>query len=208
VDELPRPDPARLDPKLIPWKSGRRLFRVHPGEVPATSFNPGYGRGRFHPIATPEGVAIPTLYAADRINGALAETVFRDVTGGGLVQRAELKPLVLSRLILEQDLELIDLTGLAARRVGLNGRALLDAPPRSYGRTRAWAAALHAASPTAHGLVWISRQYDTARAVLLFGDRFQEDWLGHGGNPEALCRGIGLRRVCKAASLADITLVY
>lgn len=48
-----------------------------------------------------------------------------------------------------------------------------DVPPEKnrYPATRAWAAAIHRGHPQVQGLSWVSRQDDTARAVVLFGDR-------------------------------------
>ena len=198
-----------LAPLLTTWRAGRRLFRVHPRDLPGDAFNPGYGRGRFHPINDPNGNRIPTLYAADRIDGALSETVFRNVTAtaGGRIHRADLEPLVLSRLLVAQDLTLIDLTGLALRRLGLTRSQLIDTPPRRFAYTRRWAETLHRTSPDAQGLVWVSRQFDRSRALMLFGDRVSGNALTPTGLSESLARGSGFRRVCDAAMQADIPII-
>lgn len=114
MEPLPEPPPAAgLDPATETWSAGRPLFRVHDASA-ANGFNPGHGRGRFHPLRNRRGESIPTLYAADEIDGALSETVFRGVRGpGGRIHRADLEPLRLSRLALQADLRLVDLTGLA-----------------------------------------------------------------------------------------------
>lgn len=204
---VPIPDVSDLDPKLATWKAGRRLFRVHSEGVAANTFHPGYGRGRFHPIRSAAARAIPTLYAADKINGALSESVFRDITADGRVHREDLRPLLLSRLIQETELQLIDLTGLAIRRLGLTRAELIEAPPRQYRDTARWAEALHGACPVAHGLMWVSRQFDTAKAIVLFGDRVAERSLRDEENSEPLHRGRGFQRVCEAAALANVTVV-
>lgn len=180
---------------------------MHSNGVDASTFNPGYGRGRFHPIQSADDEAIPTLYAADKINGALSESVFRDITAGGRVHREDLRPLLLSRLIQETELQLIDLTGLALRRLGLTRAQLIEAPPRLYRDTARWAEALHSACPAAHGLMWVSRQFDTAKAIVLFGDRVAERVLRDEENSEPLHRGRGFQRVCQAAALANITVI-
>ena len=208
MEPLPEPPPAAtLDPATTTWSAGRRLFRVH-GASPANGFNPGYGRGRFHPLHDSRGESIPTLYAADEIDGALSESVFRDITGSvGHIHRADLDPLRLSRLVLEVDLRLVDLTGLALRRLGLTRGQLIEAPARSYGKTARWAETLHEACASAHGLMWVSRQLDTARAVVLFGDRVRPSWQRPDGPAEPLGGGRGFPRVCAAAGRANIAVV-
>ena len=210
METLPKPSPSvRLDPATKVLSAGDHLFRVH-GARPANAFNPGdgCGRGRFHPLRNRRGKLIPTLYAADEIDGALSETVFRGVGGaGGRINRADLESLRLSRLVLEADLPLIDLTGLALRRLGLVSRQLLEAPERLYEETARWAEALHEADPNAHGLLWVSRHCDTARAVVLFGDRVDPSRLRPEGPAEPLHGGSGFRRVCEAAGRANIAVI-
>lgn len=166
---LPEPVAANLRPATATWNAGRSLFRVH-GRTRADTFNPGYGRGRFHPIRDSRGVPIPTLYASDEIDGALSEVPFRGVTAsGGGIHRSSLESLFLSRLVSEIDLQLVDLTGLALRRLGVTRDQLVEVPARRYRDTARWAEALHQACADAHGLMWVSRQCDTAKAVVLFG---------------------------------------
>jgi hypothetical protein len=201
------PPPAALDPATRTWSAGRRLYRVHDAS-PANAFNPGYGCGRFHPIRDSRGEPIPTLYAADQIAGALSESVFRGVrASGGRIHRADLEPLRLSRLVLEADLRLVDLTGLALRRLGLTRAQLIEAPEWLYRSTARWAEALHEADSTAQGLLWVSRQCDTARVVVLFGDRVDASRLRPDGPAEALHRGPGFQRVCEAAGRANIAVI-
>ena len=208
MEPLPEPPPpSALDPATTTWRAGRQLFRVHDAS-PANAFNPGCGRGRFHPVRNRRGESIPTLYAADEIDGALSESVFRGVgASGGRIQRADLEPLRLSRLVLETDLRLVDLTGLALRRLGLTRVQLIEAPERLYRQTARWAEALHEAESSAHGLTWISRQCDTARVVVLFGDRVDASRLRPDGPAEPLRGGRGFRRVCEAAGRANIAVI-
>ena len=208
MEPLPDPPPAAaLDPATTTWRVGRRLYRVHDAS-PANAFNPGYGRGRFHPVHDGRGRPIPTLYAADAIDGALSESVFRGVgASGGRIHRADLEPLRFSRLVLDADLRFVDLTGLALRRLGLTRGQLIEAPEWLYRSTARWAEALHEAESTAHGLLWVSRQCDTAKAVVLFGDRVEASWLRADGPAEPLHGGRGFRRVCEAAGRANIVVI-
>lgn len=208
MEPLPEAPPAAtLDPATTIWRVGRHLYRVHDAS-PANAFNPGYGRGRSHPLGDRRGEPIPTLYAADAIDGALSESVFRSVNASGRrIHRADLEPLRLSRLVLDADLRLVDLTGLALRRLGLTRGQLIEAPEWLYRSTARWAEALHEAESTAHGLLWVSRQCDTAKAVVLFGDRVEASWLRADGPAESLHGGRGFRRVCEAAGRANIVVI-
>lgn len=181
---------------------------MHDG-APANTFNPGYGRGRFHPIRDGQGGFIPTLYASDKRDGALSEVLFRGgvTASGGNIHRADLESRFLSRLVSEIDLQLVDLTGLALRRLGVTRDQLIDAPERCYRDTARWAEALHEACANAHGLTWVSRQCDTARGIVLFGDRVDASVLRPSGKPEPLYRGRGFERVCEAAGRANVTVV-
>lgn len=53
----------------------------------------------------------------------------------------------------------------------MDHKALLAGPRSTYPATRAWADAIHAASPQAQGIYYNSVQYGPHFAVLLFGDR-------------------------------------
>lgn len=204
---VPSP-PATLDPLLTTWKAGRRIFRVHPKDIAPVAFNPGEGRaGRFHPIFDRRGRPIPTLYAADRIDGALSETVFHGMVAGGVVLRAQLRCLCITELELANDLVLANLTGHGLRRLGLTRSELLECGAAHYSATARWAEALHAADSNLAGLVWVSRQFDTSKALVIFGDRVAQIPLLEVGTPSPLSRGAGFRLVQKAGVEADITIV-
>ena len=203
------PDPpAALDPLLTTWPAGRRLYRVHSTSCAPTAFNPGVGRpGRFHPIASASGKAIPTLYAADRVDGALSETVFHSLVAGGVVLRGELRHRYLTEIELTETLAVADLTGHGLRRLGLTRRELLECGPAHYGATARWAAALHGSAPVLAGLVWVSRQFDTSTMLVAFGDRLGPRPFVARGASKPLHRGAGLRLLQGAASEAGITVV-
>ena len=205
---IPAPPSDGLQPTLVTWPRGKRLYRVHAATRSATMFNPGMGRGRFHPLRDAGGKPVPTLYAADRIDGALSESVFRNVVGGeGIVLRAQLKSLVLSRLIQRTNLTLVDLTGYHLRRLGLTRAQLIESGASAYSETATWAEALHACCTDAQGLMWVSRQFDTAKAIVLFGDRVRDTIGDTDTGPESLYRGPGFRRVQAAARQANIAIV-
>ena len=203
---IPKPPDSGLRPRLKRWKGVRKLFRVHSDDYEPDSFNPGFGLGRFHPFQDSRGNSVPTLYASNKINGAFAETLFRNLVGGDILFERELVGKRLSRLEQAKDLVLVDLTGFSLKKIGLTRAELLDPDETYYHETALWARALYLAAPKAHGLYWVSRKFDTARSVVLFEDRLPKNAIRDLRLTEDLSRGRGLRRVKKAATLADITV--
>ena len=204
---VPAP-PSEIDPLRTSWKAGRRLYRVHTEEHSPVAFNPGLGRpGRFHPINDRSGKTIPTLYAADRINGVLSETVFHSVVAGGIVLRAQLEGRYIAEIELREDLLLANLTGHGLRRLGLNRSQLLECGPAHYAATARWAEAVHGSNGDISGMLWVSRQFDTSKALVVFGDRIGSEPFAQRGNSRPLSRGAGYRLVQRAAADAGITIV-
>lgn len=201
--------PKHVEPRTTTWKAGRRLYRVHPRLYGPLQFNPGTsGRGgRFHPIEDAKGKTIPTLYAADRIDGALSETVFHNVVAGGFILRAELATRAITRIELARDIEVADLSGHGLRKLKLNRSQLLECGAPHFADTARWAETIHQSDKSLHGMIWVSRQFDTAKALLAYGDRLCEKDFIVCGEPKRLDRGPGYRRVQEAASAADITII-
>jgi hypothetical protein len=206
---LPVPS-AILDPLLETWEAGRPLLRCHNVSFGATEFNPGLGRGRFHPFADRYGYTVPVLYAADGLDGVLSETVFHGVATDGqsrLIRQDSLRPLVVSTLVARRDLCLAQLHGHGLRRLGLNRRDLIDSEADGYAASARWAQALHRASRSVEGLVWVSRQHDRSLALMLFGDRVERRDLLVTEVPVPLLAGKGFEQVQTAAEAAGITIV-
>lgn len=204
------PEPQRLDPLVSEWAAGRPLVRVHRHEFAPTAFNPGGGRGRFHPFAAGGGSVVPTLYAAGSVDGALSETAFRAVPVHRPARRlraSRLEPLRLSVLVPNRDLRLAALYGHGLGRLGLLRRDLIDTEAAHYEQTVAWAAALHAAPGALDGLEWVSRRHDASRAVVLFGDRVDRGHLALREGPIPLDRGPGWNLVLEAAEAAGIVIL-
>jgi hypothetical protein len=174
-----------------------------------TAFNPGKGLGRFHPFTDLGGNVIPTLYAAGSLEGALSETVFHGlpVRGPGKkVRRATLKPLVVSTLVCDRDLRLVQLFGFGLRRLGVTRLRLIEAPKRQYHRTAAWAQAIYVCDKRIDGLIWVSRQNDGTRSVVLFGDRVLASSLRCIDGPIPLKEGPGYDAVIRTAGQAGIVI--
>ena len=161
--------------KLTTWGSGQTMYRVHDAIYAVDQFNPSpKGTARFSPILDPSGKVIPTLYAATTPRGALMESVFRDIpyrTGFKHVDARRLAGRVCSTLVFQTDFQLLDLSKVALRGLGIPPRQLIDTTKAHYPATRGWAGQVYAAHPRVQGFLWSSRQDDRALAVVLFGSR-------------------------------------
>ena len=202
------PPPDRVDPLTTTWSAGTSLYRVHPYRHPPDAFNPGtYGdRGRFHPLRNASGRLVPTLYVADSIDGALSETVLHNVYAGDVIMRSRLEGHFLTRIELTRDILVADLRGHGLRRLGLTRGQWLDCGAPHYAETARWAEAIHRSSDSLHGMIWVSRQFDVATALLPFGDRLHEHDFRCGAT-QPLDGGRGYRLVQDAAAAAGIALV-
>jgi hypothetical protein len=165
--------PSNIKPS--PWGAGATMYRVHETIYAVDQFNPSpRGNARFSQIHDPSGNVIPTLYAATTPRGALMESVFRDVpyrAGFKNVDPKRLEGRVCSTLLCEKDFQLLDLSKVALRGIGIQPRQLIDTTKAHYPVTRQWAEQVYAAFPRLQGFLWSSRQDDRALAVVLFGSR-------------------------------------
>jgi len=161
--------------KLTNWGAGQTMYRVHDAIHGVDQFNPSpKGNARFSPILDSSGNVIPTLYAATTPRGALMESVFRDIpyrTGFKHVDARRLAGRVCSTLLFQTDFQLLDLSKVALRGLGIPPRQLIDTTKAHYPATRGWAGQMYAAHPHVQGFLWSSRQDDRALAVVLFGSR-------------------------------------
>ena len=105
-----------------------------------------------------------------------------------------------------RDLQLVELYGYGLKRLHLHPHELTSTGPTEYPSTVAWAKALHAAAPDADGLVWMSHQFNTRRALMLFGDRVAEADL-RAGSPLPLSFGPGFDVVERCANEAGIVIL-
>lgn len=170
---VPPTVPAKI--RLTPWGAGTTMYRVHETVYAVDEFNPSpKGNARFSPIFDPSGKVIPTLYAATTPRGALMESVFRDVpyrTGFKHVDPKRLEGRACSTLLFQTNFQLIDLSKIALRGLGIPPRRLIDTTKAHYPVTRGWAEQVYAARAKAQGFLWSSRRDDRSLAVVLFGSR-------------------------------------
>ena len=167
--------PERISLLTVPLEQGTVLHRVHKATYAADAFNPSIlANARFSPLMDGTGSVIPTIYAAHTFDGAAMETVFHDVPyapGPKQFSRSRLQNQKYSRIEVTQTLILADLTSKSLRSMGIQRNQLIDTEADQYPVTREWARVIHAQYPNVQGLLWVSRQDDTDRAVVLFGDR-------------------------------------
>ena len=170
--------PTTLYVTLTELAKGQVLHRVHQERYRADQFNPGTrGNARFSPIQNDQGQPIPTLYAGTTMDCALMETVFHDVphtAGFKTFDKCKLAGQVHSTVKVAQPLKIVDLASVPLRKLGITRKQLIDTEKDQYPATRKWAESLHRQCPDAQGLSWVSRQDDSARAVVLFGDRIPD----------------------------------
>ncbi|HCM1977419.1 TPA: RES family NAD+ phosphorylase [Salmonella enterica subsp. houtenae serovar 47:z36:-] len=173
--------PVKLYVTLTELPQGKVLHRVHQNQYRADQFNPGVqGNARFSPIQDDKGNPIPTLYGGTTMDCALMETIFHDVphaAGFKSFDSGKLVGQVHSTLRIAQPLQLADLASVPLRKLGVTRRQLIDTEKDQYPATRKWAEAIYQQYPQVQGLSWISRQDDSARAVVLFGDRIAQNAL-------------------------------
>lgn len=193
ADEAPASTPAlpgKLHVTLTSLVKGEVLHRVHQSKYLAEELNPGVqGNARFSPIQDEHGNPIPTLYGGTTLDCALMETVFHDVphsAGFKSVDKGKLAGQVHSTVRIEQELQLVDLASVPLRKLGVTRKQLIDTEKDQYPATRKWAVAIHRRCPQAQGLSWISRQDDSARTVVLFGDRIPDAALRAEGKSRSL----------------------
>lgn len=182
--------PATLHVTLYELTQGTVLHRVHLEKYQADQFNPGVqGNARFSPIRNNQDEPIPTLYGGTTMDCALMETVFHDVphtAGFKSFDKGKLADQEHSVIEVGQPLQLVDLASVPLRKLGVTRKQLIDTEKDQYPATRKWAEAIHGQCPQAQGLSWVSRQDDSARAVMIFGDRIPDGALRPQGASRSL----------------------
>jgi hypothetical protein len=206
------PDPpADLHPRLTTWPAGRTFSRIHPLRYAGTRFSSKLEasiKGRFHFFESADGIVVPVLYGAENDDAAIAEVLFRNVPLRGAwkeIPADSLHGLGISAVTPKRPLAMIELFGHGLRRLGLTAEELTSTDRVDYPRTVAWARRLHETARRADGLVWMSRQFNAAQALMLFGDRAHQEDL-ESGDPLELSFGEGLDLVRATAAAAEIII--
>lgn len=198
----PVPDPPDFSvtpPVLCRWYAGEPIARVYDLNYAATAFNPGTRTaavGRFHFFRDARGQRVPVLYGAEAEDAAISETVFHDAPvghGRAFVPASRLQDKTLGWVRPRRDLVLVELH-------------LTDTEIDQYQRTVRWAEALHHSIPNADGLLWMSRQFNAEKALVLFGHRVAEAELEPIGPAMPLEVGPGREMLDRAANRAGIII--
>lgn len=145
------------------------------------SFNPGVDPvgvlrkpTRFAPIHSVHGKVVPYLYGGSSRDCAIFETVFHNVPIAAADKFVDLDDFAQrghGQIVPTRDLRLVDLTTDGLHRLKVPKEELIASPPSAYLATARWAEAIHHQFVDVDGLIWMSRQRDRDRAVVLFGDR-------------------------------------
>lgn len=167
----PRPVPPPPDPfdplaEILP--AGFVFHRVHNIRRAGTDFNPGFGgRTRFAPFGDP---VVPWLYGAETQQAAVAETILHDLDpGNSFVLPSHYRNNALSQITTTRPLRLAALHGAGGRRLRVLATDVTATDPTKYTATVKWAEAAHKTG--FDGLSYMSKQCNTDRAFVLFGDR-------------------------------------
>lgn len=206
----PPVDLASLSPKTETWPTGTVLYRGHESGPFGRRFNPHFGGPRrFSFFQDKTHKNVPVLYAGKTIDVAIAETLFHDlpIDVGATLLAVTYEKVSYSRIVSTRALRLAALHSGGLRRLGLENKQLIDTDAIEYEDTVKWAKALHSRDDlNLDGLTWMSRQFNSEVAVVLFGDRVSVGDLELDADEQDIpfSRGQGLGKLLIAADSAGI----
>lgn len=202
----------------VAYAPGVPLYRVYTSTWGYDEANPGFGDARFSPIDDPlTGVRLPSLYLAETEVAALLETVFHEVHHQipRIIYERDLRGQLLAHVVTPRAVELIDLRDPALHRLSLQREQVASSAAEHYPCTRRLGVELLRLHPTAHGLIWHSRQAeilgqpDVEVIVLFCGDRLETvrgDWPLRGPGNRNLYEGPGRLLIDELAEELDATV--
>jgi hypothetical protein len=209
--EPPEPPLAEvLSPAIDKWKAGKPLTRIYHRRRGPLVFNPTKAAGRFRPIYDNAGKIVPTAYAGEDQETALAEGLLRGVEAieAGHRRRLFLKQvqnLSMVTLLPKVDLTLARLHGQGLQRLELLREDVVDCNASRYPYTAEWAQAIYSCSVPLAGIVWTSRQNDSGKALVLWeGSLDPKESFEKSGPSLRLDDGPGLDLVRQACAYAHI----
>jgi hypothetical protein len=203
------PAAAELDPLPFSWEAGAPLVRVYLDGRGPLGFNPTEASQRFRPIFH-AGKAVPTAYAGEDAETALAEGLLRgadaiEADRKPRLYRKEVRDVRLASVIPTRDLTLAQLNGPGLTRLGIGRKRLIEVPAPEYPHTAEWAQAIYDCPVAFDGLLWTSRQNDNGAAVILWEGRVDpERDLDLDGKPLELDSEPGLDLVREACLRANV----
>ena len=173
--------PAKAVPRtrVIPARDWWRVHTFDPatGKYGPAAFNDSpKANARFSPLLDAAGAVIPSIYAADSLEGALMESVLHNVPFPSTGYQHDFKidrlgAYHVSQISTTAPLTVVDLTTPGLQAIGLLPSDLFESNKLDYPRTQTWATWFRLQCPAAHGLYWISRRYNEAAVIVLFEDR-------------------------------------
>lgn len=145
--------------------------KTHPTK--ADTFSRGWGDTRFAPISTDAGHPVHTYYAASTSECAFMESVLHEIplSPPGVLDVSELQHYHLAQVVLPDPLTCVSFHTPYLPALGLTRSQLIDSLPACYPETRAWAQAAYRQEATAQAIAYGSRRDDSARCLMLFGQR-------------------------------------
>jgi hypothetical protein len=150
------------------------MVRCHPDGRTADAFNPTDSSSRFRPITDRNGVIVPTLYAADRLEGAISETVLHDVpihARHPRIGESSFATCHATWLVANRDLKLASLHGHGLRKLRISHGELVESNSAFYAETIPWSQKIFDHPACFDGLAWRSRQFNDSVAVMLWQPR-------------------------------------
>jgi hypothetical protein len=186
------------------------VFRPAPGRT-ASTFNPCRGAPtRFAPLWSAAGQCVPTLYAGRSFEGAIFESILRDMPPLPRTRRVferDFHDAALAELTLLRPLRMARLFNQELATLGLSRKALIESHGAdAYLWTVTWAAALHRDNPQLDGLAWHSRQQDSEPVYVFFGGRANKADFRQ-GTPLPLGWGPGRARLDAMAATYRVDVV-
>lgn len=208
------PSPPRADslqPVIETWSSGRPFVRAYDARFGPLTFNASATPGRFRPIAGAGVAVVPTAYAAEDDETAIAERLLRGVDPEHRdrprqLLRRDVRGVELCEISATRDLKLVRLHGLGLQRLRLTRGELIESGKNRYRWTATWAQALHDCPEQPDGLIWTARQNDSAKALILFATRGADTALQVSGARMPLERGHGYERLLGVCLTAGVDL--
>ncbi len=174
--------PSADGPKLARLPAGSAVWRIHGstrapvefssiGAIDKRRDSAAFGaQGRYDCQEGEYGY----LYAGETQRSAVAEAFLRGPAvahpAARFVLRSQLRPRILSRLVVTADLSLVDLRGDGLARIGQDAW-LTSCDEVDYPISQAWATAMRRWSPMANGFLWWSKRDNNHTALVLFDDR-------------------------------------
>jgi RES domain len=204
------PAAADVAPLPITWDADRPLARLYSARYGPVGFNPTDASQRFRPIRDDHGKVVPTSYAGEDAETALAEGLLRGVDAieadeRPRLYRKEVRDIRLAAIVPTRELKFAQLNGPGLVKLGVSRKKLIEVPAPEYPYTAEWAQAIYDCPVAFDGLLWTSHQNDSAAAVHLWEGRVDpaED-LRLVGEPLALDSEPGLDLVREACLRAGV----